>query len=209
MKDFLLSPGGVGGLLLGAVMCLATWAKKEEQVRSGLWADMQDVEVILPDNYPTLNVDSLEVAMAMFGIENPTNVLPLKVDETMYDRGLTSSVSFSNVTEVTIGYAAFENWSILGSTLAHEVEIHSQQNFFLIWAMDTLGLHGTLHAERVAYNHELNDAERFGLNSEDKTMIAETMNYYYPEKQLEPNPTSLAARMKKIFKSQETSSDKM
>ncbi len=50
-----------------------------------------------------------------------------------------------------------------------------------IYLMDTLGLDGTDTAERQAYAHELRNAHRFGLGVDDADMIAQTMDYYYPD----------------------------
>jgi hypothetical protein len=82
---------------------------------------------------------------------------------------------------VYIGRDAFENWSVLGSTLGHEIEIHCQQSFFMIHLFDLFGFDGTGEAERQAYLYELANAERFGLGQYDQNLILSTMSYFYPE----------------------------
>src|SRR5690606_25474533 len=91
-----------------------------------------------------------------------------------------------------IGPSAFASWALLGSTLAHEIEVHCHQNFTLIRLFDIAGWEGTENAEREAYAHELAHADRFGLTSDDRYSIAQTLQYYYPERKL---PDSLSARL--------------
>ena len=93
--------------------------------------------------------------------------------------------------EVTVGPAAFESWGLLGSTLAHELEVHCQQNFTYIRLLDLLGLDGTLKAEREAYQHELSNAGRFHLGEVERENIKATMDFYYP---VEANSNSLSAQ---------------
>ncbi|RYZ81305.1 MAG: hypothetical protein EOP04_24245 [Proteobacteria bacterium] len=99
------------------------------------------------------------------------------------DRGLTTLNGYGKKLEVTIGPAAFTSWAVLGSTLAHEVEIHCNQNFSLIRMKDMLGLEGTNGAEREAYMHELSNSDRFKLKEADQASIRETMEYYYPARE--------------------------
>ena len=79
------------------------------------------------------------------------------------------------------GPVAFESWALLGSTLAHEIEIHCEQSFLLIRLMDTVGFSGTLSAEREAYMHEISNRERFNLSEYEIANIRNTMNYFYPD----------------------------
>jgi hypothetical protein len=83
-------------------------------------------------------------------------------------------------TKVFVGPTAFSSWGMLGSTLAHEVEVHCRQNFPLIVLKDQLGLDGTVEAEREAYEYEIQNAGRFGLDHRDQNLIAATVEYYYP-----------------------------
>lgn len=140
-----------------------------------------DVPVMPPDGPPEVSQASIDLAMAMFGIAVPSSADWPILDTKIEDRGLTTRGAFLHKAEVSIGPAAFSSWALLGSTLAHELEIHCEQNFLFIYLMDLVGLDGTGEAERQAYRHEIANAKRFGLPGYEKILIAETMDYYYPD----------------------------
>lgn len=154
------------------------------------------VHVVPPSSKPVPGQESIDIALAMFNIQVPTNAKKPVYDPGIYDRGLTTLRGWSNKMEVSVGPAAFTSWSMLGSTLAHELEVHCQQNFALIRLKDLFGFEGTLHAEREAYSHELANAKRFRLDNQEFANIKATMDFYYP---LPMNPdaseASLSARM--------------
>ena len=139
------------------------------------------VPVKAPEGVPAQTQASVDLAMVIYGIELPSGAAAPTYDSTLRDRGLTTRGAFMAQAAVTVGPAAFTSWSLLGSTLAHEVEVHCQQNFLAIYVMDVVGLDGTGAAERQAYIHELRNAKRFGLIAEDSELIADTMEYYYPD----------------------------
>jgi hypothetical protein len=124
---------------------------------------------------------SIDLALVLFGIEVPSTADHPQLDVELRDRGLTSRAAFMDKAHVTVGPAAFTSWGLLGSTLAHELEVHCHQNFLAIYVMDLLGLDGTGAAERQAYVHELRNARRFSLEVADAQMIADTVDYYYPD----------------------------
>lgn len=142
---------------------------------------MARVEVVAPASKPEVTQDNIDLALMLYGIDVPANVEHPRLDTELHDRGLTTRTAFMEKTQVIIGPAAFTSWALLGATLAHEVEVHCRQNFFAIYVMDLLGMDGTGAAERQAYAHELKNAGRFGIHIDDAAMIAETMDYYYPE----------------------------
>jgi len=94
-------------------------------------------------------------------------------------RGLTIPGNIIYKTKILLGPEAFVSWGILGSTLAHEIEIHCKQNVYLIILKDLLNLDGTKYAEREAYSHEINNKERFNLTDEEVNSIEEVMNQFY------------------------------
>ena len=143
--------------------------------------EVDKVAVIPPSSKPKPGQAAIELAMVMYGIQLPAATLKPAYDPDLVDRGLTTRGAFMEKAVVTVGKAAFSSWALLGSTLAHEIEVHCNQNFFLIFSMDMIGLDGTGTAERQAYNHELANAERFGLKNRDATLIADTVAFYYPE----------------------------
>ena len=137
--------------------------------------------VVAPPGPPPLTQESIDLALRMYGIQVPSSADAPKLDLTMHDRGLTTRGAFMDKARVTIGPAAFSSWALLGSTLGHEIEVHCQQNFLAIYLLDLVGLDGTGAAERQAYVHELRNAKRFGTQAEDTQMIAETVEFYYPD----------------------------
>ena len=125
--------------------------------------------------------ESVDVAMAMYGIKILPHVGTPEFDANLEDRGVTIMNGWGQKLVVKVGPAAFESWALLGSTLAHEIEIHCEQSFLLIRLMDTVGFSGTLSAEREAYMHEISNRERFNLSEYEIANIRNTMNYFYPD----------------------------
>lgn len=160
---------------------LVLQAKKETTARERFVSGVKKVTVKPPKTLPKPGQEAIEIALSMYGIEVPSSAMHPRYDAELKDRGLTSRAAFAQKAEVTIGPAAFASWGLLGSTLAHELEVHCQQSFLLITVMDAIGLDGTSEAERQAYIHELRQARRFSLPVEDADLIADTMEYYYPE----------------------------
>ena len=133
-----------------------------------------------PLSKPPMTQESIDLAMQMFAIEVPEGASYPRFDSQLEDRGLTTMNGWGKDLEVTIGPAAFTSWALLGSTLAHELEVHCRQSFFLIRVKDLLGMNGTDEAEREAYLYELTNSERFHLKTSDQLNIRATMDYYYP-----------------------------
>lgn len=164
------------------------------------------VEVIAPKGFPEQSQDSVELAMVMFSIDTPLTVDGPEFDSLLSDRGLTTGGLILPQKRVTIGPAAFSSWGVLGSTLAHEIEVHVPQSFFKVVAADHLTQwsmsarksigrvfpaiqpspkelfenDGTWSAEREAYMHEIRNAKRFGLTDEELRSIWRVMDYFYP-----------------------------
>lgn len=164
-------------------------ARAEVAARSAYLRGMATVPVNPPQTAPEISQASIDLALVMFGIAVPSGAKAPVFDASLHDRGLTSRGAFMDKAIVTIGPPAFASWSLLGSTLAHELEVHCQQNFLFIYLMDAMGMDGTGAAERQAYAHELREAHRFGLAGADAMLIADTMEYYYPD---DPRGTGFA-----------------
>jgi len=161
-----------------ASLILAKHAYDARQSNQGELAQM--VEILPPSTRPELSQESIDIALAMFDIQVPSNTNYPEFDPDLEDRGLTTLRGWGRKMEVTIGPAAFASWGLLGSTLAHEIEVHCQQNFAMVRLRDLLGMEGTANAEREAYRHELDNADRFHLNSIERMNIQATMDFYYP-----------------------------
>jgi len=155
-------------------------AKQTMDQREQFAKELRAVNVVPPSTKPALTQESIDIALALFDIKVPNNTQHPRLDMTLEDRGLTTLNGWGSKLEVTIGPAAFTSWALLGSTLAHEVEVHCRQNFALIRMKDVMGLEGTQQAEREAYLHELANSERFHLKTADQLNIKATMDYYYP-----------------------------
>jgi hypothetical protein len=167
-------------LVAAASWCLRQ-AHNEVASQQAYALDMARVAVVPPRTPPPLGQDSIDAALVMFGVDVPESAGHPRYDRELRDRGLTVRGAFMEKSIVTIGPAAFTSWSLLGSTLAHELEVHCRQNFLFITVMDALRLDGTGEAERQAYIHELRNARRFALPIADAELIANTMEYYYPD----------------------------
>lgn len=183
----------VGKMAMSRVLLMATavvlggtllaWAHSEVEQERQFFAGMDQIKVLPPPTSPEISQESIDLALIIYGIRVPNDVNHPILDRDLADRGVTVRYSFVGQAKVAVGPSAFASWSLLGSTLAHEIEVHGHQNFFGIWIMDSLGLDGTMEAERQAYAHELRYAERFGLKIHDAAMIAETVEFFYPEVQ--------------------------
>ena len=156
------------------------WAQWQKIEHDQFFATINSVYVTPPKTAPKPGNLSIQQAMTFFGIELPDDVHQPLYASNIKDRGyIIRHHSFSDA-YVRIGKEAFQSWAILGSTLAHEVEIHGNQSFFWIRVKDALGLGGTHSAEREAYLYEIANAKRFGLSRLDTHLIAKTVDYYYP-----------------------------
>ncbi len=160
---------------MGVVMARGSLAAQEDFRKN-----MSQIQVTPPSEPPRLNQESIDIALALFNIPVPEGVEHPALDLTIADRGLTTLTNRGKLL-VTVGPGAFTSWGLLGSTLAHELEVHCQQNFTMIRFMDFFGFEGTHNAEREAYHHELSQADRFFLTPDDRLSIAQTMEYFYPE----------------------------
>ena len=136
----------------------------------------------LPSGRPPLGQSSIDMAMEYYGIKVPYGVLWPSYDATEEGRGLTriGLLGIWGSVRVTIGNPAFESWGLLGSTLAHELEVHCRQSFVRIALLDSLGLGGTTLAEREAYRYEMASSVRFGTSKIERHDMRDIMEYYYP-----------------------------
>lgn len=169
----------VSAILSIAMILIQAKGELDQSYRFELSAKRIPVEA--PKSIPEINQESIDIAMEVFNIEIPKNSRHPFFDTNLFDRGITISTPKDDKLTVKIGPSAFSSWGLLGSTLAHELEVHCNQNFFLIVLFDKLGLGGTENAEREAYDHELRYARHFHLNQFEVTSIVQTRDYFYPE----------------------------
>jgi hypothetical protein len=140
--------------------------------------------VNLPAGRPVIGQAAIEFAMRAFAIKmDSDSITGPFYDSSLEDRGMTLRRGLASPAVVMIGREAFASWGLLGSTLAHEIEVHCRQNFLAIHLQNLAGFDGTGAAEREAYRYELVNAERFGLGHYDRELIRSTMTYFYPEQE--------------------------
>jgi hypothetical protein len=189
---------------LGSLVVAA--AIREVNARETYEKQMADIEVVAPSGFPDQNQEAIEIAMTLYSIERPVTVDGPDFDPLLSDRGLTTGGLILPQKRVTIGPAAFTSWGVLGSTLAHEIEVHVPQSFLKVVATDNwmqwsltarriagkvfpsvapgpkelFENDGTWAAERAAYMHEIRNSKRFGLSQEELGSIWRVMDYYYP-----------------------------
>jgi hypothetical protein len=132
---------------------------------------------------PSPSQSDINQALEAFDIRIPKNVKGPFFSSKLEDRGLTIRKGVMSDAVVYVGAEAFSSWALLGSTLAHEIEVHCRQNFLAIHFQNISGFDGTGHAEREAYGYELAHAERFGLTVYERDLISSTMMYFYPKRQ--------------------------
>lgn len=184
------------GILLGVAVIDVKRSLQDEETMA---ASMTHKDLPIPAGIPRMSQDSLYQAISIYNIRIPHGVTFPEYDAELQDRGLTSLNPWTKKFTVKIGPAAFQSWSLLGSTLAHEFEVHCNQSFLWIHMQDLVGMEGTNQAEREAYAYELKNADRFGLNQGEVAMIQETVDYYYPIMAPDKAPENLSARMKTFF----------
>jgi hypothetical protein len=194
---------------------------------------MNEVEISVPESAPELSQESVDLAMEIFAISKPATVDGPTLNETLEDRGLTTGGLILPHKEVTVGPTAFTSWAVLGSTLAHELEVHVAQSFFRIvatdyilnWSMSARRLagkvipvlkpsakesfenDGTWKAEREAYMYEIRNAKRFGLTNEELNSIWRVMDYYYPARKTRSESSQLSASSETGSAAEEESQD--
>ena len=164
--------------LLGSVLAVSFSAMSQASNNLAK-AEMSAIAIQPPVFRPSQSQASIDRAIAMFGIEIPFEAHYPEYDKNIEDRGRTIRNGRDKKATVKIGPAAFESWAVLGSTLAHELEVHCKQSFFMIQLLDMVGLKGTHIAERQAYNYEIENSRRFGLRDFEISNINETKYYFY------------------------------
>ena len=201
-----LIPVSAALIFLVASILLMALAGKEHAEQVSFANAMRAVPVKVELPRPLPSQESVDVAMAAFGVDLEANVNSPIFDGSLSDRGLTAGGTLDVRRSIWVGPAAFISWGVLGSTLGHEIEVHGQQSFLAILIMDGVAdlrrgfsalvsaetaaasakkesveaLWGTWRAERTAYLYEVSSADRYGLTSEEVGSIRQVMEYYYP-----------------------------
>jgi hypothetical protein len=193
--------------LISIFVCVL--AAQEQNESRAYQDDMRNVQIDLQIARPTPSQEAVDIAMAAYGIYGGEHVNWPIFDASLFDRGLTSGGTLDARRNIFVGVPAFTSWGILGSTLGHEIEIHGNQSFVSILALDSMNriqqsalaltfaaastnrdprqieegiFAGTRRAERTAYLYEISSAKRYGLLADEIASIRDVMEMYYSEK---------------------------
>lgn len=129
---------------------------------------------------PGMSQENIEKAIEHFKIKIPSNVKKIYLNLDLNERGMTYLKSFMGYYTVAIGPSAFSSWAILGSTIAHEVEVHCNQSLSLYAVFNYVGFDKIIKsAEYDAYSYEIDNAYRFGLKDSEIEEIEKVRDYYY------------------------------
>ena len=192
-----LVPAALLAMLAGLVVTVfAAQRSLSEEARFD--RGMRQVRIVSPATPPQITQEAINTALVMYDINVPATANFPMFDPELSDRGMTTMRGLGRKLDVTVGPSALASWPLLGSTLAHELEVHCRQNFTMIRMRDLAGFDGTGAAEREAYLHEVKNAARFGLSADDQQQIRYTMNFFYP---VGHTDEGLAARLKQSVKS--------
>jgi len=175
---------GLTGLVAAAnLVVVHSFTEMKSRAEEKIYAQQPSAPLSLPVGRPEVGQRSIDIAMKLYAITIPEHVKGPFYSQELEDRGLTMRRGIASDAVVYIGKEAFASWALLGSTLAHEIEVHCRQNFLAIHFQNLSGFDGTGLAEREAYRYELAHAERFGLQQYDRELISSTMAFFYPEQE--------------------------
>lgn len=116
-------------------------------------------------------MDAIYKALDVYGIDAS------HVTELTYVPELGAAAEMFTDGRVRVGDGAFKSAAWLGSTLAHEIEVHLNGQFLAgRWYTGPMGSN-VHHVE--AYDHEIANATRFGLSKEELASLTRRRNAHY------------------------------
>ena len=175
---------GLSGLVAAAnLLVIHSFTEMKSRAEETVSLQHPSAPLSLPVGRPEVGQRSIDIAMKLYAITIPEHVKGPFYSQELEDRGLTIRRGIASDAVVYIGKEAFSSWALLGSTLAHEIEVHCRQNFLAIHFQNLSGFDGTGLAEREAYRYELAHADRFGLQQYDRELISSTVAFFYPEQE--------------------------
>ena len=154
--------------------CTSHRVGSSQDLNSQLQATSSDPIRLDSSQPPKAGSEAIFKSLNAFRITLPPHVL-LTYDPALAERGRTRWQVMEKDIRVTIGPSAFPSWSLLGSTLGHELEVHCQQNLTLIGMMASLGAPSIAAAETDAYRYELAQAPRFGLSPAEQDLVRRSL----------------------------------
>lgn len=128
--------------------------------------NLNQVNFLLP---PRLGQESVDQAMILFNIKATKNTAwPVYSEKLSEDvRALIYKDGSFSTKIVLLSKSAFKSWGVLGSTLAHEIEVHGEQNFEWAFLKNRFFGKTLANLEIDAYNYEIYSKDRFGLSDYD------------------------------------------
>ena len=183
-------------IIITIIICIGQY--REQQQWQRLREMMRSVQVDTSSMArPVRSDEAIRKAMVIYTIDSAPLMLGPVYHEDLEDRGRVTLITERQQLAVTVGPTAFANWGELGSTLAHEIEVHCHQSWFLMVELNFLGAvvnslrqkpllewesgWGSTRAERQAYTYEIDNRERFEQPTADIMSLVHIMNSYYPE----------------------------
>ena len=140
-----------------------------------------DKEYPVLEGIPGVSQESIDKAIKNFEIKVPLFALYPRLDEQMFHaNGQAYLMSLFHICKPTIGPGAFSSWGKLASTIAHEVEVHCNQNLWRAQIDELTGNSVVSKLEREAYMYTILDAKRFQLTENEIMTLTLTMETYYP-----------------------------
>lgn len=134
------------------------------------------------DGVPSVSQESIDRAVEAFEIQIPFNSLYPSLNMDM-KKGILGKAQYYLLIHTcipTIGPGAFTSWGKLGAVLAHEIEVHCNQNWWRARIDYLFSTDPTPILEREAYAYMLLDSERFHLTAQEQFDILITMLHLYP-----------------------------
>lgn len=131
---------------------------------------------------PQVSQESIDIAMENFEIQVPMLTLYPKLDTDMDEEalGLAHVFPLIHTCIPTIGPGAFTSWGKLGAILAHEIEVHCNQNWWKAITDKIFNEDPKAMLEREAYTYMILDSKRFHLTTYEQASILYTMLSLYP-----------------------------
>lgn len=168
--------------VIGLCLVLVCYIKTDSEnsafkVKERLLNDSTSLELGAIDlaKPPSPGQRAIDQAMILFDIK-----VSKDVDWPLYDpyledyyRAIALQEEVLGRKSILIGKASFYSWGVLGSTLAHEIEVHGRQSIFWLSLRARLFGISAASAEVEAYNYEIYSAKRFGLTKEDISSLKE------------------------------------
>jgi len=161
---------------------------------------MQNIPVFYAQTALNPSNQNINLAMSLFSIEQDDGVSHPLYASHLEARGVIIGDLFFSKKKVYIGNDAFQSWGVLGSTLAHEIEVHGYQSFCKIELQNQIYKivnilrsyleeiplempyfkYGSYLAEREAYLFEIEFQKRFGLTNKETKGILFTLEHDLP-----------------------------